>query len=229
LLCVVANEYARGYGNDEDNDHGLFDYNWESAGFGLNGTPFIQTLLASREQIKKFQIDRKLDIVNAIYLTDGDGSSAISIPYTYGNKRPTVYFVDKKTKKKIRYDHNMQAEITQLVREVTGCKHIGFFLCSEGDLKYKIRDMTWNNKMTDKEASAFRKNFREDGFVSAPSLGYDNYFFIRSSRKSIEEKVLEINDKMTKNKMASEFKKSIASKKNNRALVSKFTEDLAVA
>jgi hypothetical protein len=233
LLCIVANEYWRGYDSfDSDSDHGFFQGNWEESGFGLNGTPFIQTLLASREQITKFRNERKLDIVNVIYLTDGEGSSAFNYPQSYYSsnyRNSSMYFVDKKTKKKIRVEQNQQTAITQLVREVTGCKHIGFFLCSERDIRHKSNEMLWSNKWTQKEANEFRKQFRTDGFASTPNLGYDNYFYIQHSRKNIAETVLKIDDKMTKNKMANEFKKSISSKKNSRALVSKFAENLAVA
>jgi len=228
LLCVVANEYNR-YHEYNTSDHGSFDYSWASGGFGLNGTPFIQTLLASREQIKKFRGDHKLDIVNVIYLTDGDGEGALYYPYFTHGRDTTVYLVDKKTKKKIRVEYNIQTAVTQLVREVTGCKHIGFFLCNKRELNRQAKSLEWAKKLTYKEALEFRKNFRDKGFAACPNLGYDNYFYIETSNTSIEEKTLQIDSKMTKSKMASQFKQSIASKKSSRALVSKFAEDLAVA
>lgn len=228
-LCIVANEYYRGYHRYEDssdNDHGLFYYNWESAGFGLNGTPFQQTLLASRDMINKFRVKHKLDIVNVIYLTDGDGNEGIMMPWS---RNGVVYFVDKKTKKKIRVDGNVQATLTQLVREVTGCKHLGFFLANKTDVQRMVRDLEWSKKIDYQKARELKKQFREEKFVAIKNLGYDQYFYIQSAVGAIAEDEMQIVAGMTKNKMANEFSKSVNSKKSSRALVTQFAEEISAS
>ena len=227
-LCIVANEYMRGHYRDqsEDRDHGSFHYNWEDSGFGLNGTPFQHTLLASRDMINKFRAKHKLDVVNVIYLTDGDGNEGISLPWT---RNGVIYLVDKKTKKKIRVDGSIQAIMTQLVREVTGCKHLGFFLANKSDVIRVCRALEWNREISVQESRELKKQFREEKFFAIENLGYDQYFYIQSSNGAIQEEKMQINAGMTKNKMANEFSKSVNSKKSSRALVTQFAEEISAS
>lgn len=227
-LCIVANEYYRGGYRDDytDRDHGSFDLNWEGSGFGLNGTPFQQTLLASRDMINKFRAKHKLDVVNVIYLTDGEGSDGISVPWT---RKGVLYIVDKKSKKKIRVDGNIQAALTQMVRDVTGCKHLGFYLATKNDVARVIKGLEWEKKVDYTQSRELKKQFREEKFVAISNLGYDKYFYIQSAIGSIAEEKMEIVAGMTKNKMANEFSKSLMSKKSSRALVTQFAEEISAS
>ena len=229
-LCIVANEYYRGYhnsvGTKDDNDYGSFYYNWQDGGFGLHGTPFQQTLLASREMIKKFRINHKLDVVNVVYLTDGDGNDGVVVPWSRGG---VCYLVDRKTKKKIRVEYNVQSALTQLVRDVTGCKHLGFFLATKSDVARVCNDLELSNTMSAFEVRELKKQFREEKFFAIQNLGYDQYFYIQSANGAIAEDEMQIVSGMTKNKMANAFSKSVNSKKSNRALVTQFAEEISAS
>jgi len=241
LLTILINEYDAanrrhyGYSSNVDNDNGQFQYDWTSSGFGLNGTPYLETLLASREIINKFRNEKKLDIVNVLYLTDGDGTSSFSYPRSFTwdmMKNSTIYFVDKKTQRKIRLTGNMQATLTEFVRDLTGCKHLGFYLADKREMKNALASVRREselgiNKFSSKDCDDMRRSVRENNFFVASNLGYDKYFYMTSSERNIEEDKLEITSDMTKTKMASAFKKSLGSKKSNRLLVSKFAEELA--
>jgi hypothetical protein len=227
-LCIVANEYMRGHYRDDytDTDHGGFYYNWEDGGFGLNGTPFQHTLLASRDMINKFRAKYKLDVVNVIYLTDGEGQDGLVMPWT---RNGVIYLVDKKTKKKVRVDSNVQAAMTQLVREVTGCKHLGFFLANKNDVTRVCREMEWSKQIDYQQSRELKKQFRDEKFFAIKNLGYDQYFYIQSAVGAITEDKMEIVAGMTKHKMANEFSKSVNSKKSSRALVTQFAEEISAS
>jgi hypothetical protein len=228
-LCVVANEYSGGYTFQKD--CGYFDRSWDASGFGLNGTPFVHTLLASREIIKSFRAAHKLDVTNVVYLTDGEGGDGLSCPNHTGmyssrhNKLGVVYLIDKKTKKKVRIndDWNQQAAVTSLVRDVTGCKHIGFYLAESRSMKWIIRDI----KGDAVKRSAVLKQLREDKFFAMPNLGYDNYFYIEAAQEQITEDKIGDLTGLSKAKITSAFKKSMNSKKSSRALVSQFAKEIA--
>ena len=242
LLVITANEFGRMrdydyYGTTKEKDHGCFDYDWTDAGFGLNSTPFMQTLLASREMIKKFQSDNQLDIVNVLYLTDGIGNNDLMFPHDPNNKnsfqywKGVVYLIDKKSGKKILLNHcnteAIQAALTKLVADVTGCKHLGFYLGSDREIKSIIKQSTYN--LPPNIGAEIMKSYRAENFFAASNLGYSKYFYVRSSNKNITDEELEVTPDMTKSKMASAFKKMQMGKKNSRLLVSKFAEELAVA
>ena len=204
----------------------------------MNGTPYLETLLASRDIINKFRNEKKLDIVNVLYLTDGAGTSNMSYPRSFTwdmMKNSTIYFVDKKTQRKIRLNGNMgnmQATLTEFVRDLTGCKHLGFYLADKREMKNALASVRRDselgiNKFSSKDCDEMRRSVRENNFFVASNLGYDKYFYMTSSQQNIQEDKLEITSDMTKTKMASAFKKSLGSKKSNRLLVSKFAEELA--
>ena len=241
-LAIVVNEFYRGgyYDRADDCDHGSFDTNWNSGGFGLNGTPFIETLLASREIITTFRKDHNLDITNVIYLTDGEGNGSLSLPQDCGisfwKNDSVIYFVDKKTKKKIRVKRgqDQQAAVTELVRQVTGCKHIGYYLGNTHDIRYALSAIRHSSERGDLKYNQvdidnMKKSLKENNFFACSNLGYDRYFYMTSSPKNIEEEKIEIDASMTKSKMANAFKKTQISKRSARVLVSKFAEEIAVA
>jgi hypothetical protein len=236
-MCVIANEYGRAYDHySTDSDHGNWKYSWDSSGFGLNGTPFIEALLASRGIITAFQNKHQLNVCNVVYLTDGDGGNNLSYPpmsiesgFYDDRRKSVVYLIDKKTKKKVKLEnfHYMQAAITELVADVTGCKHIGFFV---GNKKAIQRDMKYlvSNKSHD-EQDAAKKCFREHNYLVVERLGYDKYFYVAIPNSNIVDDKLMITSDMNKNKMAREFSKHVSSKKTNRLLLTKLAEELAVA
>jgi cobalamin biosynthesis protein CobT len=241
-MCVVANEYGRCYGygympqTNQDEDHGGWSYSWDSSGFGLNGTPFLETLLASRGIITAFQNKHQLDVCNVVYLTDGDGGNNLSYPpmssdsgFYDDRRKSVVYLIDKKTKKKVKLPnfHDMQSAITELVADVTGCKHIGFYVGNkkgiQRDMKYFVADKSHV------EQDAAKKTFREHNYFVVERLGYDKYFYVGLPSTNIVDEELAITSNMNKNKMAREFSKTVGSKKSNRLLLTKLAEELAVA
>ena len=240
LLAIVANEFYRdvySYSSITNNgkDHGSFDSDWTNGGFQLGSTPFIETLLASREMIKKFQSSNKLDIVNVLYLTDGSGSSNLCFPNDPSDPsmynrywKGVVYMIDKKTGKKIRIEGDHQSALTQLVADVTGCKHLGFYLV-EGRNYLRSYARSAMSSMTANEHDNALKSIKNNGFFSAKSLGYSKYFYVYASSKNITDEELQVTADMTKSKMAAAFNKLQNGKKSNRLLVSKFAEELAVA
>jgi hypothetical protein len=236
-MCVIANEYGRAYDyTSNENDHGGWRYDWDTSGFGLHGTPFLETLLASRGIITAFQNKHQLDVCNVVYLTDGDGGSNLSYPLVsndsgfYDDRRKSVvYFIDKKTKKKVKLSnyHTMQPAITELVADVTGCKHIGFYVGNkkaiQRDVKYLVSDKS------SIEQDVAKKTFREHNYFVVDRLGYDKYFYVGLPSTNIVDDKLAITSDMNKNKMAREFSKNVGSKKSNRLLLTKLAEELAVA
>jgi hypothetical protein len=236
-MCVVANEHGREYNySNNDSDHGCWQYNWDSSGFGLNATPFLEALLASRGIITAFQNKHQLDVCNVVYLTDGDGGNNLSYPpmstesgFYDDRRKSVVYLIDKKTKKKVKLPnfHYMQAAITELVADVTGCKHIGFFV---GNKKAIQRDMKYLvDGKSSLEQDAAKKCFREHNYLVVDRLGYDKYFYVALPNSNIVDDKLEITSDMNKNKMAREFSRTVGSKKSNRLLLAKLAEELAVA
>jgi hypothetical protein len=103
----------------------------------LSGTALDETIVAAMQIVPQFKEQHKLDIVNTIFLTDGDSSVA------YMNGSQTL--IDPKTRavySNADIRKNMGAAITEdtqlnttnvlltAFREITGSRAIGMFLCN---------------------------------------------------------------------------------------------------
>lgn len=235
MLCAVSLDFTRKFN---------FSYlmNSTAVGFDLNGTPFTQTLLASRKIIEKFNNKHKLDITNVVYLTDGEGSQGMvfaDVRYqsqTYdSNGKPIpkvnnkIYLVDPITKQRCEFgDKNIkqQAVVTEFVRQLTGCKHIGFYLERKRSLRHKLAEVVGAAK-DEKERQSITRCFKDNDYFSGKNLGYDNYYYVASRETNVEDAELKIEDGMTNHRMFKAFEKVQNNKKKNRVLISRFTEEIA--
>lgn len=202
-------------------------------GFGLGGTPLTECIIASRDQILKFKSEKRLDVVNVIHLTDGAGGNCWSVVGARGEhsdwwRNPKVtYVTDRRTKRRCTVRmYDQQVSITQFVRELTGCKQIGYYIVEGNMSKKYLRQMISENAY-----SEFEKNydsFKKDGVFATPMLGYDSYFYLRQNRSNLDDAEFKVEDNATKGKLKNAFVKHLRSKKSNRALCTQFAEQIAV-
>ena len=217
---------------------------WDSLGFGLGGTPFIQSIMASRPMIEKFKADHKVDITNVIYLSDGDGTQCFDFPEVRTSKinpetgKPAiqthVYLIDRKTKRRIELDmgcryggNQWQTAMTSFVREATGCKHIGFYLCESYGALRRIRSAMVSANASEAQLAAFEKFWKENGHYNLPNIGYDMYYYVRTANLNATDKDYDLSEDMTSRKMGTVFSNAQSDKRKHRILVSTFAKDIA--
>jgi len=235
LLMVgnLTNTYNRGnLTKDQKIKYCNLELNAEAAGFGMYSTPFEQTSVASIKIIENFRKKYKNDIVNVVYVSDGDGNGDVYHSGVYNiKKRVSAYgknkvvLREKNSNEKvvcIKNSHggtDVQASITALVKKVTGVQHIGFYLVGSSfrHCKYKIGEEKY---------SGVSRLYRENGFVELPSMGYDSYYFINPAGKETNL-YLDDSDKKDSRKMAKKFMKSQGDKHASRAVLSNFAKQVA--
>jgi cobalamin biosynthesis protein CobT len=228
MLATVAYNFTNRY-------YATHHLDWNRAGFGLHSTPFSQTTLASRPLIEKFKSKYHLDVVNVIYLTDGEGGNIFNFNRNHDYSDPNwhkkkfkVIMTDAKTKQRVEFDGewgNQQSRITQFVAEITGCKHIGYYICSSRDCNAKLRDASMFSD--GKQIDAAVKTYREYKYFSVPHLGYHRYFYIAMPKATVKDDDYEITDKMTARRIARVFSNAQEAKRKNRMLISQFTQEIA--
>ena len=216
---------------------------WDNMGLSLGGTPFTQTVMASRPMIEQFKADRKVDITNVIYLTDGDGTGCFTFPEIKPGavdpvtRKPKIeqhiFLIDRKTKRRVEfssggmydYANNHQVKMTQFVRSVTGCKHIGFYVGDSHSLKRSIYRAL--GQADEKRIEAFEKFWKANGHYSLPSIGYDMYYYVRQTGDNLDDNDYTLTEDMSSKKIAKVFSNAQGDKRKHRALVSKFAQDIA--
>lgn len=232
VLTVLAYNYNWFNSYRYDNKFGFWAHGIVPShfGFGLHGTPLTECILASRVQIEKFKSEKRLDVVNVIHLTDGAGGTAWHNGGGYWSLPKVTYITDRRTKRRftVRRD-KQQVAMTQFVRQLTGCKQIGYYVVEGRTSRNQLHSIV--NSTGDMSSDVFEKNydsFKKDGVFSVPALGYDSYFFLRQNSSNLDDAEFKVEDNATKGKLKSAFVKHLRGKKSNRALCTQFAEQIAV-
>lgn len=210
-------------------------YTFYSSGLGTGGTPLIETIVASREIIDSFKRDKRLDVVNVIYLTDGEGYAVSPTQVTRAGT--TVYLNDPVTKKSISFLYgdgtSIQENMFKIIRDITGCRHLGFYITDSYTINGKIGEAV-SNKDIDKDKSTEKlgtlKNY---GFASLPVAGFDNYYFLDSNFMNYNKNDMggEVASESLKKDEIKEIQNNFSDhqkkKKASRMILSEFAAELA--
>jgi hypothetical protein len=118
-----------------------------------------------------------------------------------------------------------QSKMTEFVRELTDCKHIGFYLANSKYFKQKLKSICTG--LSIEKSTALIKESRANDFFSMANIGYDMYFYMLAHTHNIEDEEFTITDEMSTKKIAKVFIEAQAGKRRNRSLVAKFAQELA--
>ena len=192
-LIAIRNHYLNYCHNTQHADwDDLKDLSWRELSIHrddrLSGTPLDETILSARYLVENLKKTRKLDIVNVIFVTDGDNTNPLSNVHVYrdgykGTQRintSKLFVKDSKAGKTwsvqgVAY-HDMSQQLLKILKETTGCNVLGFFLDSEYSIRYSLEaksDLT-KEKITDL--------LEQDGYIEVVKDGYDSYYYIPDGR-----------------------------------------------
>ena len=206
---------------------------------GLGSTPLNPCIIAASEIVNRFKARSKVQIVNTIFLTDGE-SDPISGIHGRRSLKPEKYIIqDEVTKKNYeiptsgsgRYSYysldnrTMTPILFKILRERTGCNLLGFHITVDGfEREYRKHNANaygehYNNAKTE---------WKNNGFFSVANAGYDEYYIINPGMFKVTSGNLTVSgDKITKRKLASEFIKFSEKKTVSRVLLSKVVKRIA--
>ena len=205
----------------------------------LNSTPLNDCIAMADLVVNRFKAKSKVQIVNTIFLTDGDSDTINSINglgYTHKNRK--FILQDDITKKTYDmratndyYDRKypyasaaMTALLLRVLKDRTGCNLIGFYICGDG-FEGSYRKFNGYGKTEDHEVS--KKSWTAEGFYSTTAAGYDEYYIINPRLFNVSTNNLNVDSSMTKRKMASEFIKFSEKKAVSRVLLNRFVKRIA--
>lgn len=198
---------------------------------GLGGTPMNDAIVAGVQIHKEFQKKYKLDIVNAVWLTDGSSNNldwngdngcekslgwSSKINLTIGKKRYVV--AD-------RYDQQT-ADLMNIYREQTGAKTIGFYVISPRHIKHEVRcaigSMDWE------KINVLSTQMRKENFLSVTKEGMDKQFLICGGRDlATSNGEIQVADDASKAQIRNAFKKAGVGKLTSRRMLTEFIETVS--
>lgn len=207
----------------------------------MGSTPLNECIGTADLIVNKFRAQSKVQVVNTIFLTDGESDPLYTIhgetPASYG-KRQHYIVQDEITKKSYdvranpsgSYYHSkpistpeMTTLMLRILKDRTGCNLVGFFINGDGFDRVYYR----YNGNGYKEAEAAKKSWKDNGFFPVASAGYDEYYILNPKSFNVSSGNLKVDAGISKRKLASEFAKFAEKKTVSRVLLSRFVKRIA--
>jgi hypothetical protein len=198
----------------------------------MQGTPLNQAIVHAMTIVPEFQKKNKLQIVNTIFLTDGEsnnnnryyqhdpyyGLTDVSMKCERLIIRDPITKHEEKIDNKSGYDAQTNALI-RLLKARTGSNVIGFYVISGRDFNRKVYQ--WFPKQMNHEE--MKDNFRKSKFAVLENTGYDEYYILRSNGLDTDEdSTFEVKENSTFRGIASAFTKYNSGKHNSRVVLNRF-------
>jgi hypothetical protein len=203
-----------------------------NCGYELGGTPFNETLVASKTIIEKFKKVHHVDITNVIYLSDGDGYGSILNGSSYGSVPPNergrtrIGVRDFATKLGVLTDNTtavpFQTALTRLVALTTDCRHIGYFFGTGHEIARKVAQ----NSDLHKNLAQHLKFLQDNGFLAVENLGYDNYYYVNKDMTTYRGE-LKFYPQTDTALMGKKFIEHQNKKMNSKLIIKEFAADIA--
>lgn len=219
-----------------------------SAIMQLSGTPLNEAIIAAFDVIPQFKSENKLEVVNTVFLTDGEGSSIPgkisdikkgintieSVQNIDSNYRRRSFFRDPVTKASIEIEegtgysgHSSKQTmgLLKLLKQRTNCNLIGFYIAKVRDVRQALQSYSPKEKENMIEAEIMK--FRKNNFTYLDNVGYDEYYFLRSDKidtDDVEEFAVTNN---TTRGLVTAFSKYTGGRISNRIVLNRFINLIA--
>jgi len=200
----------------------------------LSGTPLNEAIISSMEIVKEFRKQYKLDVVNTVFLTDGDsdenryvnGGTNIPNPKYQGYN---LIIRDTKTMNegKAPPGTEMTVALLELLRANTGVNVLGFFI-SAGNHKRNILARLNKTGKVISNIDESLKNFRKEKFFMLNDVGYDDFYIIPGGEDlSIEDEEMKVESGASTANLKKAFMNMQKGKSVNRVLLNRFVGKIA--
>jgi len=238
-MTAIANAYDRTYSHYYSRS-----YRTIPSKLSLGGTPLNASLLAINTFIPEFKAKNGVQIVNLIYLTDGDSSGGNSAwdritegnsskhLSTYGSSDKTI-IRDTVTKREYGVERSrhlgfsrgaMTNALVEVLRDKHSCNVVNFYIVE----RFKNYDAA-EFSTADIPPQVILSKFRKEGHIIAENYGgWSELYLLKGGRElGVEESVLTVKEDAKRGEIKRAFSKFNKGKLKNRVLLSKFVDMVA--
>ena len=208
--------------------------------FKLGGTPLNESIVAAMKIVPRFKKDNRLQIVNTVFLTDGEGNKWTSIAdgtgrylwsaQGYGSKNQRLVIRDPITKYEVMLstmtDNELTSAYIKLLKVRTGCNIIGFYILPGRQISYVASK--YMPDLDTVSVEKMKKEFRSNKFQVITNGGFDEYYLLRSEGLDTDDDAeFEVEESASLKKIASQFKQFSSSRKSSRVVLNRFIDLIA--
>ena len=208
--------------------------------FKLGGTPLNESIVAAMKIVPRFKKDNRLQIVNTVFLTDGEGNKWTSIAdgtgrylwsaQGYSSKNQRLVIRDPITKYEVMLstmtDNELTSAYIKLLKVRTGCNIIGFYILPGRQISYVASK--YMPELDTVSVEKMKKEFRSNKFQVITNGGFDEYYLLRSEGLDTDDDAeFEVEESASLKKIASQFKQFSSSRKSSRVVLNRFIDLIA--
>lgn len=193
----------------------------------LHGTPLNEAIVCAMKIVPEFQKKNKLQIVNTVFLTDGEGHTIYN---KIGEIRSVTGFSEfivlrdpvTKNQEQIHikeYAAKQTDALIHLLRKRTNSNVMGFYIISGRDFNRKLS--VWFKNTNDHEE--IKTEFKKNKFKVLENTGYNEYYILHSNSMDTEEDLeMKTPDNLTTRNLVSAFTKYAGARVANRVVLNRF-------
>jgi hypothetical protein len=205
----------------------------------MGSTPLNESVVAAMKIIPEFQKKNRLQVVNTVFLTDGEADPTHSIyqenghyvyprdinPFEYKNGlriKKSIIVRDPITKHQEKTSTNssrgMTKALVKLLKYRTNCNVVGFYILSVKDLKWSGRSLfrDFYDRM-----SEIRSKLNKEKCMIAEKGAFDEYYLLKSDKKDYDDGEFVVRSTTTKG-IVNAFNKYHNNKLSNRVILNRF-------
>jgi len=201
----------------------------------LSGSPIGESIISLHKLIPAFQQKNKLQKVNVIFLTDGEGyQNAVTTERKYANEEPRIAYVkynktsirDRMTGRVYRsFGYDSFPKYAKILLETVKDRFptvnlINFRITPSRDFSICHRWYGGDNYDVDKVI------FRKNQCITFKDTGFDQFNVIASTSLAQDEE-FKVEEDATKAQIKSAFVKMLGKKKTNKKILASFIEMIA--
>ena len=217
----------------------------------LSGTPLDNAIIASMDIVESFKNSHRLDNVNCIFLTDGEGGLCQTYfpdgnnpqnpvrPLWVQSNRDSIYIENQKTKHRVRVESRVKTRyddmfrvtraLVELAKMQTNAKYTGYYLARRKNIASKLESYMFSCATRTEQIDARKilmKRIEKNGFISSDQFGFDEYFLLENTNLKVTENTFEVEG-TSKNSIARSFIKHMKGRGLQRMFLNQFMENIA--
>ena len=192
---------------------------------GLGCTPLNEAIVCAMQQVPEFQRQNGIQIVNTVFLTDGEGHGLVREGWSHNGGKS--FIVDKKTKKQFEIgdrrtiaSRGQTDALLEMLRATTGTNLVGVRLHDSKNIKF----MQYH--VEPEEFSALQKQYKKENHIVLPSA-YDEYFLVKGDLKVETDALEDLDEDASYAKIKNAFIKGGTRKKASRVIANKMVNIFA--
>lgn len=216
--------------------------------YGLSSTPLCESAYVAIDIVNRFKSQNRLDIVNTVFLTDGEPTSSVLGCDSYSSNEknlilnlPTrqqrsIFSKEIKTKYEKSFGQGMMelCGIVEVFKEMTGSNAIAIHLtnkrCSSllaRRYSHLIKDKV--RRSPEEITSLLEKDFKNNGFFSAPDCGFTESFIIDAKTEIVEASTIfdDLKADASVAQITKTFIKGNVKQSTSRVLLARFSDLIA--